>query len=66
MLESEEKKKFPIKCPYCHREPYVGDIGWLTIFDDLSMFGKTVVKCSECRKLFIIREEDEDGPFVMK
>ena len=64
MLEKEEKRKFPVKCPHCQSEQHIGDFGWLGIFDDLDQFGKTVMCCSECRKYYIIREEDIDGPFV--
>lgn len=66
MLESEEKRKFPVICPYCNTVLHIGTIGWLEIFDNLDMFGKTVVRCSECRRYFLIREEDEDGPFITK
>ena len=66
MLPSEEARKFPIKCPRCEQEVTIGDFGWLSIFDDLDMFGKTVVECDKCRRLFIIREEDDSGPFVTK
>ena len=66
MLDEEEKRKFPVKCPRCYSDVHIGDFGWLGIFDDLDMFGKTVVKCSECRKYFIIREEEEGKPFITK
>ena len=66
MLYQEECKKFPVVCPHCRKEVEVGDFGWLEIFDDLSQFGKTVVHCPDCKRLFLIREEDEDGPFITK
>lgn len=62
----EEKRKFPVECPYCQSEQHIGTVGWLNIFDDLDMFGKTVVRCGKCLKLFLIREEDENGPFVTR
>lgn len=64
MLDSEEKKKFPVKCPHCEYDQPLGDFSWLGIFDDLSQFGKTVLRCVRCRKWFQIREEDNTGPFV--
>lgn len=66
MLYQEECKKFPVVCPHCRKEVEVGDFGWLEIFDDLSQFGKTVLDCPHCKRLFLIREEDEDGPFITK
>lgn len=66
MLPKEEQMKFPVICPHCRIEVQVGDFGWLDIFDDLSQFGKTVLDCPHCKRLFMIREEDEDGPFVCR
>ena len=65
MLEHEEKKKFRIVCPRCRNDIDVNDFAWLGIFDDLSQFGKTVMRCHHCKRWFIIREEDEDGPFIV-
>lgn len=65
MLEMEEKRKFPVTCPRCQHEQILGDYSWLEILDNLDMFGKTVVKCADCRKYYIIRDEGE-GPFVTK
>lgn len=64
MLEKEERRKRPLFCPRCNEEVIIGDFAWLEIFDDLDRFGKTVLKCPHCRRYFIIREEDEDGPFI--
>lgn len=66
MLEKEEKRKFPVKCPHCQSEQHIGDVEWLGIFDDLDLFGKTVMCCQVCDKWYLIRDEDEDGPFVTK
>lgn len=64
MLEKEEKRKIPVKCPYCKNDQHIGDFGWLGIFDDLDMFGKTVMSCANCNRYYLIREEDDTGPFV--
>lgn len=64
MLPNEEEKKFPVKCPHCQHDQPLDDFSWLGIFDDLSQFGKTVWRCVKCRKWFVIREEDDSGPFV--
>lgn len=66
MLEKEEARKFPVICPHCKTEVLITDFGWLGIFDDLDMFGKTVVCCTGCKLYFLIRDEDEDGPFITK
>lgn len=64
MLKSEEEKKFPIICPCCETEVKYRDFYWLGIFDDLSIFGKTVVYCKHCKRLFVIRE-NSDGSIVI-
>lgn len=66
MLEPEEQRKFKIVCPYCKTEQHLGDFSWLKIFDNLDMFGKTVLRCANCRRYYIIRDEDDDAPFVTK
>lgn len=66
MLDKEEKRKFPIVCPHCKNNVVLGDCGWLGVFDDLSQFGKSVIHCGNCKNMFLIREEDEDGPFITK
>lgn len=66
MLESKEQRKFKIICPHCKTKQHPGDFSWLGIFGDLDMFGKTVMYCTNCCKYYIIRDEDEDGPFTTK
>lgn len=65
MLKSEEEKKFPITCPWCQTEVKPDDyFGWLEIFDNLDMFGKTVYRCEHCKRYFVIRE-GVDGSIVI-
>lgn len=64
MLEKEEKRKFPVTCPHCQKEQDIGDFGWLGIFDNLDRFGKTVMRCTECRDLYVISEKNDGTPFV--
>lgn len=63
LLPEEEQKKFPVICPYCHKEQQLGDFAWLGVIDDLDIYGKTVMCCVDCKKYYVIRD-DGDGPFM--
>lgn len=52
-----------VVCPRCNSELDIDDFTWKCILDDLDDVGKSVVWCEECGLYFLIREEDEDGPF---
>lgn len=66
MLSYTYGKKFDFFCPHCCTKVEDSIIPWNGIWDDLNEFGKAVFQCQRCGKLFIIREEDDDGPFVCK
>lgn len=66
MLKELEDRKFPVECPHCRIDLLLCDSTWLKIFDELDMYGKAVVECANCSKFFLIRDEDEDGPFITK
>lgn len=67
MLENyDEERKFKVVCPHCQSELDLSDREWLDIFDDLYEVGKSVLWCEECGLYFLIREEDDDGPFCTK
>lgn len=66
MFDSFEDRKIKVVCPHCHSELDIDDYTWKFIFDDLDEFGKSVLWCEECGLYFLIREEDDDGPFCCK
>ena len=59
-------RKIPVNCPHCGHSVPISDIGWWYIFKDLDSLGKAAIGCPSCERLFLIREEDETGPFVTK
>ena len=62
----DEKRMIDVICPHCHSELDIDDFTWKFIFDDLDEVGKSVVLCEKCGLYFLIREEDDDGPFCTK
>ena len=64
MLEKYEERSLLIACPRCRDKRMVIEPELTYIFDDLNKFGKAVIWCDHCCKYFLIREEDDDGPFV--
>ena len=59
MLEKRREKKVSLKCPHCQHEQHIGDFSWMGIFDDLDRFDKTVMCCTNCRRWYVILEDDE-------
>ena len=65
-IKDFEKRKFPLICPHCKHEQTISNPHWLLIFDELDHVGKAVLWCVTCQMYYLIREEDDSGPFITK